>query len=484
MKHTTTTRRKHTRPTINRAGGAAYSLGPHEALIQHILNGFYKEPNYYGSTEHAALEAFKKVAKVDPEFILKAAAYARNVANMRSMPIYFLVMAASEPACKPFIRKYTPKIVRRADQIAESLAMHRHYFSGPGKPMRLPNSLKKGLADSFENFDEYQLAKYNRQETITLGGALQLCHPKPSNPSRARLYKSILEGTLQPPETWEVHISTQGASKKTWEEIIPKMGYMALLRNLRNFLKHNVNMAPVLRRLMDPEEVRKSKQLPFRFWSAYRTVNDPATRKALERALKLSLVNLPKLSGRSAAFADTSGSMSSCISGSSSVRCLDIASLMCALFNAISEDAIIGAVATTAKLFHSHPENKVIRAAEQIASLNVGHGTDYATAIGLLRISRTYVDRILIFGDMQTYDLSYAEHWLNTTKEALRDYRKEINSNVHMYFFNLHSYGSIPVHHERNITHIAGWSTNVFKFLDVNERGAKTLVQEIQAYGA
>jgi len=36
-----------------------------------------------------------------------------------------------------------------------------HIINTYGKP--IPNSIKKGLADSFGKFDEYQLAKYNRK---------------------------------------------------------------------------------------------------------------------------------------------------------------------------------------------------------------------------------------------------------------------------------------------------------------------------------
>ena len=58
-----------------------------------------------------------------------------------------------------------------------------------------------------------------------------------------------------------------------WEALIPSMGYMALLRNLRNFDQAGVPdevAEQVAARLADPAQVARSRQLPMRFLSAYR----------------------------------------------------------------------------------------------------------------------------------------------------------------------------------------------------------------------
>ncbi|MET9731017.1 TROVE domain-containing protein [Streptomyces sp. NPDC006458] len=57
-----------------------------------------------------------------------------------------------------------------------------------------------------------------------------------------------------------------------WEAIIRSMGLMALTRNLRNFDEAGVSdeaAEQVAARLADPEEVRRSRQFPYRFLSAY-----------------------------------------------------------------------------------------------------------------------------------------------------------------------------------------------------------------------
>src|SRR4029077_5699194 len=104
-----------------------------------------------------------------------------------------------------------------------------------------------------------------------------------------------------------------GVSKRDlWAALIPSMGYMALLRNLRNFDDAGVPdgiAAAVAARLTDPEQVAKSRQFPFRFLSAYRAVPSLRWAYPLERALNLSLANVPALGGRTLVLVDRSLSM-------------------------------------------------------------------------------------------------------------------------------------------------------------------------------
>ena len=63
------------------------------------------------------------------------------------------------------------------------------------------------------------------------------------------------------------------------------MGYMALLRNLRNFDQAGVSdevAATVAAQLADPDEVARSRQLPMRFLSAYRAAPSLRWAYALE----------------------------------------------------------------------------------------------------------------------------------------------------------------------------------------------------------
>jgi len=83
---------------------------------------------------------------------------------------------------------------------------------------------------------------------------------------------------LPTPETWEVLLSAKGNKHSTWEELIDhkKLPFMAMLRNLRNLIITGISPKhhqAVLSRLTDEKSVISSRQLPWRFLSAYEAID-------------------------------------------------------------------------------------------------------------------------------------------------------------------------------------------------------------------
>jgi hypothetical protein len=121
-----------------------------------------------------------------------------------------------------------------------------------------------------------------------------------------------LGGMLNGP--WTAHM---------WEQIIPTMGYMALLRNLRNFGDAGIGKDTVKfirEKLADPDQVARSRQLPFRFLSAYKALNNDTYSTALSDALDASTQNIPVFEGRTLVLVDKSGSMDSFLSNRNAKR--------------------------------------------------------------------------------------------------------------------------------------------------------------------
>src|SRR5690606_26661355 len=136
---------------------------------------------------------------------------------------------------------------------------------------------------------------------------LFLCHAKPENDQQAETWKQLVEGTLPSPDTWEVGLSTGGDKKETFERLIKeeKLGYFALIRNLRNMSQAGVDRKMVLKAI----RARKGgaeKVLPFRYVAAVRAA--PEYSEALNDALIKTVEELPKLSGATVVLVDISGS--------------------------------------------------------------------------------------------------------------------------------------------------------------------------------
>jgi hypothetical protein len=117
--------------------------------------------------------------------------------------------------------------------------------------------------------------------------------------------------------TWEALAGwLQGPmDKEAWEAMIPSMGIMAQIRNLRNFDQAGVSdevAQQVIDRLTNPHEIAESRQFPFRFLAAHRATSEAGSLRwayPLERALNHSLANVPSLGGRTLILVDRSPSM-------------------------------------------------------------------------------------------------------------------------------------------------------------------------------
>lgn len=490
----------------NYEGGIAFKTDPKIELTLRFLTYLVGEPKFYTPNAEEEMNTIQAlistVAEEDPEYLMKLATYARNQMYLRSAPVFMLVESAQYNTVKPHIRGYTPTIINRADELTETIAyfIAKHGEIGSRGKASIPNSLKKGLADSFHKFNAYQFAKYDRDGSVKLRDVVKLVHPKPKNEEEALLFKQIKDRTLPTPETWEAVISVNGSNKESWESVIPKMGYMAKLRNLRNFLKVGVNLDPVVQHLTNPKAVKNSKQFPFRFYSAYKvlqtmTDGNPFDRQklmnAVEQALELSVENLPKLDGTTFITSDESGSMQSALNPRSSVQYIDIANVMGALAHKISKNALASVFGTT---FATVPMNKndgVLTNTKKMFQVgeHVGYSTNAFLALQWLNQQKLNVDRIMIFSDMQCYSTHGANRWGyysaegQSLAEQFLQYKRTINPNVKLYSFDLTGYGTIQFPQEDpNVILLAGWSDRVLEFIHKYESFGTQMISEIENY--
>ena len=471
----------------------AYKLKPIEALIEATVGAFWNEDAYYAKgsiLSGQVLSNVAEVAKSDPRFPLQLAAYARNVLNLRTTPQVLLVEAANIEASKPFVRSYAPKIIKRADELSGVTA---YQLSAHGKP--IPNSLKKGVADAFAKFDEYQLNKYDSEKgAVKLGDVLRLIDRKTNYPVTRAMYNYLVNDEVdaealpkiaalkkllskdaidveakqlisESAVTWETLISKFGSTAETWELAIPNMGYMALLRNLRNFEEKKVDLTPVLEIIQDTARVKASKQLPFRFYSAYKATSSQKVRRAIAQAFEASVSNVD-LPGRTAIIVDLSASMHSPLSKNSSVMYKDVGAVLGAVATKKAEDSVVVGFADVAKRVMLNPDDTMISNVEKILAADVGGSTHAHLAFN--EIQGEKFDRVILVSDMQCYGNSSG--WTTgVTKEwdaYVRKYPK-----ARLYSIDLHAYGTSQVPStERNVTKLNGWSDKVLDYIVLSEK--------------
>jgi hypothetical protein len=200
-----------------------------------------------------------------------------------------------------------------------------------------------------------------------------------------------------------------GMDAQAWEAVIPNMGHMALLRNLRNFDDAGISdtwRKYVEQEICGEEQVRRGMQFPFRYFSAYKHASD-RWYPFLSKALDLSTSNIPALPGRTLVLCDTSGSMSVPLSRRSTMTAVEAA----AVFAAAVARKNPGAVDLVE--FASQARKRPIPVGASVLTIvsdmqrslgDIGHSTDIAR--GLEHYSGH--DRVIVFTDGQVNGARFA----------------------------------------------------------------------------
>lgn len=336
-------------------GGPGYARDTRSELFLLAVTNMVGENTFYeaaGDRDSRYTHLVRTLAVQDPDWTAAFLRWLRDDSNMRSASLVGaaeFTKARLDAGEHGMSRQVVDSVLKRADEPAEMLA---YWTSKYGRAV--PKPVKRGVADAATRlYDERALLKYDAPgKGYRFGDVLELVHPEPRAAWQGELFRHAIDrrhnrdnpipetltmltkrahlmglpvearrAVLAQPQvlaeagmTWEALAGwLQGPmDKAAWEAVIPSMGYMALLRNLRNFDEAKVSdqvAAQVAAKLADPEQVARSRQLPMRFLSAYKAA--PSLRWAwpLEQAMTHCLANVPALTGRTLVLVDTSGSM-------------------------------------------------------------------------------------------------------------------------------------------------------------------------------
>lgn len=503
---------------LNNEGGLEYYANPCTDLYLRAASCLVGENKFYESADFADSELIRathKVLRTDPEFVLQLAVYLREQMYLRSVPLVLCAEYANvAPGTVKGARQYIARVIRRADELTEIIAYQFARNKLAPRKAKLPMAIKSGVAMAFPKYGEYALGKYNRKSTVTLKDALRLTHPKPRDAAQQKLWDDIVAGTLASPVTWETQRST---GRMNWSEVIHQvfnkdgktMNLMAQLRNLRNIMKSedvtNEDIALVCKMISDPEAVRKSKQLPFRFLAAYRTIRYGMHMKptvygammhkgdtqvsehpmvnsvldALENAAAVSTENIPKLPGTTLIACDVSGSMMSLISNRSAIECFDIGLMLGSMANSFCENSITGVFGTRWMVVPMSKRSGILANVMDMRSRadEVGLTTNGYTVIDYLLDNDIAVDRILLFTDCQMWD-SYHDRNLAPTFVKYQ----RANPGTKLYTFDLVGYGGVVMPQGYpGVCAVGGWSDRIFDFIQMFEGTGYSAIDEIKA---
>jgi hypothetical protein len=330
------------------------------------------------------------------------------------------------------------KVLQRADEPAEFLAL---YWKDKKQP--LSKQVKRGLAWSMRRFSEYELAKYSRDAEVTPRDVLFLSHAKPKDEAQAALWKKLAANELATPDTWEVQLSAGADKKETFERLIreKKLGYFALIRNLRNMEQASVDVQ-LVREAILARQGGADKILPFRYIAAARYAKQ--FEPELDAAMQAALTELPRLIGTTIVLVDNSGSMSARLSRQSDMTRADAAAGVAIVARGVCESVRVFAFSVDCV---EVPPRAGMALRDAIHTATPTGGTMLGAAVK--QVSRLPHERLIVVTDEQSAD--------RVPEPKRLGYMINVASNR-----NGVGYGKW--------LHIDGWSDAVVRFIAEHER--------------
>lgn len=469
--------------TTNVAGGSAYKQSPELELVSLLLTSFVQKDCYTG--ENYTVKRIKELLDVvDPVFAGQAAVFARTHYGMRTVSHIVAGELCARAKGQSWLKDFLNAVVYRPDDILEIAS----YYNV--RANKITHGMRKGFAKALVDFTGYQLAKYRGgKKALSLMDIANISHPK-SNESLTALMK----GELKNVDTWEARLSEAGQDKEdeaaleaaksgAWESLLTenKLGYFALLRNIRNIVKNSYGVSVetgdrvckiLCEKLIDEKQIKNSKIFPFRYMTAMEELTDLWHSKAkgvmiaLSQALEISVNNCPELKGSTLIAVDASGSMQG--------RYYQVASVFASAVLKRNPLSDVMLFSTRAKMLNLNPSDSVSTLTATLRSEFLNGGTDFNCIFQTLSGLKKKYDRIILFSDMQSW-----AHGLSPSNSSYRSYCREMGIDPFFYSVDLAGKGTMQIP-ERNVCTLAGFSDKIFDLFNKIEVDKSALITQIK----
>lgn len=506
--------------TTNEAGGAAYSLPPHEAMVTLGLTTTFNDSFYTKASDQ--LTAFRDTAaKCDPSFLAKLAVYSREKGFMKDAPAALLAILAGQRQ-GALLRQAFPRVVNNGKMLRGFMQAIRSGQLGRKSLGTVPLKLMtKKLVDSTPKW----LLRASVGQHPSLRDVLRLVRPKPKDKRQEALFGYFVGAELLPGqvellpkeiqeyeafkradapanmETPDVPFELLSALKlkpEHWRSMARNAGWHWLRMNLNNLSKYGaffdkvftVSVAAMLR---NPEQIKRSRVFPYQLLAAYANTTEipDEVRGGLLDAMEVATENVPAIEGKVVVGVDVSGSMKSPITGyrpgaTSKVSCVGVAALIAACVLRKNKEAKLLPFDTVIHDARIEPRDTVTTNAQKLASYG-GGGTAVSLPVAWAQRHMPHADVVIIVSDNMSWaDLANPGSATMAAWLALR----RTSPKVKLVTIDIQATTTSQVDASRNdILRVAGWSDAIWLTIDRWLKGAadpgkptaSALVKEIEA---
>jgi 60 kDa SS-A/Ro ribonucleoprotein len=468
----------------NNAGGFVFAIDPYAQLRRFLVLGSVGGTFYVSERKLTADNAAVVTACLDKDADATLAVIreisVEGRAPKQQPTMLALAIAASHPdtAVRTKALALLPEVCRTGTMLFTFIT-YVEQFRGWGRGLR--NAIGNWYLSQEPDRLAYGMVKYQSREGWSHRDVLRLAKPRPEREStmdqtfawatgkgdgsgvliidafkRAHqpgtsvkvLIKLIEDFNL----SWEMLPSEALAKPEIWSALVPKMGLGALVRNLGRMSANgalkpmSTTEATIVSRLLDAEDVRRSRIHPMAVLLAERTYVagrgfkgslswDPSTKvvEALQRTFKLAFRNVEPAGKRTLIGLDVSGSMSSHIGGTF-LSCAEAGAAMSIITAATEPQCQIMGFANDFRKLPITGSTNLSDALRSTRAMNFG-STDCALPMVWATKNQVDVDTFLVITDSETY--AGRPHPF----QALQEYRRKSGNDAKMVVMAMTSSG-------------------------------------------
>lgn len=476
--------------TINNAGGKAYSLNDKAALAQLAMTGCFNG-TYYVSDVDQLDKVLELGNKLPVEYVARLAVYSRQNGLMKDMPAVLAAVVAgkdSELLSKIFDKVIdSPKMLRNFVQIIRSGVTGRK---------SLGTRPKKLIQKYLESLSDEQLFMADVGNDPSLQDIIKLVHPKPNTKQRAALFSYLLDKEYIKEDVCVLvkqfeefkkdmsgkipHVSFQKLTalpltSKHWKEIAANATWNQIRQNLNTFIRHNVLsdrdlLNLISSKLEDKNLVKRAKVFPYQLFTTFQAMDSNVPAKiivALQKATEHALENIPEFNGKIYVMVDTSGSMSSPITGNkgtvtTKTRCIDVASLVAASIMRKNSDVEIIPFSTVVHKHKLNPLDSIMTNAKILAGFG-GGGTNCSIALAHLNSKNSMGDLVIYVSDNESF--MDPQHHKSTATMAEWNKFKFRNPKAKLVNIDIQPSTTTQVYDRSDVLNIGGFSDQVWEVI-------------------
>lgn len=463
--------------TVSYEGGAVYEKDFTDELTNFMFSSLMQDA-YYESAEE---QQKRLVALLDraydmygARFIAKLAHFSRNEIGLRSVSEF----AAAYLNSKQFEgkRDFYKGYFRRPDGVAEVCGA----IDALGD--KRSHAFVRGAGDYISGLSAYQIDKYKMTGKVyNMFDLINLTH------AHSAAIDDYKRGTLKPAGTWEQRISAAKSKEEkesSWRELVEdgRLGYLALLRNLRNICACSFATPGWLSEFVSPQlidsvKIKRSLVFPYQIYFAYKAMEGSMPLPiltALNTAFTIAVGNMPELAGTSVVILDVSGSMNSPISPMSDMTIKEVGAVYAAAIYLGNPHVDFYKFGSEAKK-RDYARNMM--PFDLIKAMQDEEGCGYSTKIvKVFEKLDVHYDRMFVISDMQVMDISSAYHWEDRDVDvAYKRYRREFGDS-RIYSYDLGNYSTqLTKPADDSIRYITALNDNVMKFIGLLEQGVSVV---------